>query len=291
TEIGITNGETTMIITQPGPLIEFNAPFITFSIADLRSVDTAIDVEGYQGSHISDIVTLRGANENLYLDGSKGTDTIRARLPEDVEAEAIFDNTSGIVPEGHDFENLPYDSRLSLKSGQTIYIVNFEDVDIGRIEEGIIVQANTNNGAAPEITITNPNVLGAEIGSALETSTRRSVPLKDAVEMLSEDATTLNDISNPSEWQTRVRDAVNHPDAAQMYQNLHTGGVETVSTDITATMDAETRAPKLLIAGAEASNEAGIPLPSEQREHETKMYNDQSYSNNQDAHEGYDVIG
>jgi len=243
-EINVVDDQTMMSIEKTG----LETHMFSFQISEVRSTDTTHNVEGYLGSDVTDVVNLNGTTHDLYLDGGNDEDTFRARLPEGVEADAIFDNSSGLIPENHEFGNLPYDSRLMLENGETVYIINFENVDVGRVEEGIIVQANTENGALPDISITNPDVLDSATDADLETALPSGVSLEAAVDMLSKDAEVLNNIANPTDWQSTVRDAVNHPDAAQMYQNLHAGGVETVPAHITPDMDAETRTPELLTA-------------------------------------------
>jgi len=120
-----------------------------------------------------------------------------------------------------------------------------------------------------------------DIGIEPTTATTPRVPLGDAVQMLSEDTKTLNADPNLSDFGESVRKAVNHPDASQMYRNLHNGGVEDVFAKIEPNMEADIRASTLLNSGAEASREAGIPLPEEQRalaaENETARTQELSY--------------
>jgi len=95
-----------------------------------------------------------------------------------------------------------------------------------------------------------------------------TVGLEDAINMLAEDQKALNaTTADPQAFP--VRDALNHSDAAQMFQNLHSHGVKTLSAEITPDMTAQDRASELLLAGQEATQEAGIPMPDEQRELET----------------------
>ena len=119
TEINVVDGATVMSVDKTGS----ETYFLVFKTSEQRATDTAQNVEGYLGSDLPDNVNLNGTTQDLYLDGGLGDeDTFRARLPENVEAGAIFDNHVGIIPENHAFENLPYDSRIKLESGETVYI-------------------------------------------------------------------------------------------------------------------------------------------------------------------------
>ena len=104
----------------------------------------------------------------------------------------------------------------------------------------------------------------------------RAISLEDAIGMLAADQKALN-ASNTGEQASHIQDALNHPDAAQMFQNLHTHGVKTLTADITSDMSAEDRAREILVAGQEATQEAGISMPSEQRELEVTQALNNSY--------------
>ena len=87
----------------------------------------------------------------------------------------------------------------------------------------------------------------------------------DAVIRLADDQTTLN-ASGANAETLPMRQAVNHPDALEMFETLHANGVEWIPAHITPDMDAGDRVREILLAGEAATREAGIPLPEEQRE-------------------------
>ncbi len=103
-----------------------------------------------------------------------------------------------------------------------------------------------------------------------------TVALEDAIGMLAADQKALNAPST-GEQASPIQDAVNHPDAAQMFQNLHTHGVKTLTAEITPDMSAESRVSELLLAGQEATQQAGIPMPSAQRELDAMQELNNSY--------------
>jgi len=125
------------------------------------------------------------------------------------------------------------------------------------------------------------NLNGAHIQQAslseTETPTRsETMSLEDAIGMLLADQKALN-ASSAGEQTSTVQDALNHPDAAQMFQNLHTHGVKTLTAEITPDMSAEDRVSEILIAGQEATQKAGIPMPSEHREPEVTLEQSNSF--------------
>jgi len=81
---------------------------------------------------------------------------------------------------------------------------------------------------------------------------------------VTEDQQTLNS-RGASEQASSVKEALNYPDAVEMFQNLHSHGIKTLRAEITPDMSAEDRAKELLVAGEEATQEAGISMPEEQR--------------------------
>ena len=111
--------------------------------------------------------------------------------------------------------------------------------------------------------------------TALQTDSG-TVYLEDAIGMLVADQKTLN-VSSTGEQASPIQNALNHPDAAQMFQNLQTHGVKTLTAEITPDMSPEDRVSKLLHAGQEATQEAGIPMPSKQRELEATQELNNSY--------------
>jgi len=131
------------------------------------------------------------------------------------------------------------------------------------------------------LTPRHQNINGAHIQQASlpETATQTAsgtVSVEDAIGMLAADQKALNTPSAHGQA-SPIQDAVNHPDAAQMFQNLQAHGVTTITAEITPDMSAEDRASGLLLAGQEATQEAGIPMPSEQREFEVAQEYNNSY--------------
>jgi len=112
-----------------------------------------------------------------------------------------------------------------------------------------------------------------------------TIRLEEAIGMLTADQKAMNAAAT-GEQTSSVQDAVNHPDAAEMYKNLHTHGVETILAEITPGMGAEDRVRELLLAGQEATKEAGIPMPAEQRELDAAQELDNSY--HQDLNNSYE---
>ena len=62
-----------------------------------------------------------------------------------------------------------------------------------------------------------------------------------------------------------------------MFQNLQTHGIKTLTAEITPDMSSEDRVRELLLAGKEATQQVGIPMPSEQRELEAAQELNNSY--------------
>ena len=121
------------------------------------------------------------------------------------------------------------------------------------------------------------NINEAHIQKAsLSTTGSGTVYLEDAIGMLAADQKTLNE-PTASERTLPIRDALNHPDAAQMFQNLQTHGIKTLTAEITPDMSSEDRVRELLLAGKEATQQVGIPMPSEQRELEAAQELNNSY--------------
>jgi len=112
--------------------------------------------------------------------------------------------------------------------------------------------------------------------ASLSTTGSGTVYLEDAIGMLAADQKTLNE-PTASERTLPIRDALNHPDAAQMFQNLQTHGIKTLTAEITPDMSSEDRVRELLLAGKEATQQVGIPMPSEQRELEAAQELNNSY--------------
>jgi len=226
--------------------------------------DQLISVEQVKGGDTSEVFSIENLSENRYIDGAGGDDKLYfGELGKDFK----LNTADGVSADGQ-----AYTATIS-DGTTTLYVINIDDDNLFREKSGG-VEAWT-----PEDTSQDAKLNGAA----------PSVPLTDAIQMLADDARTLN--ANPalSEWQIKVRDAVNHPDAAKMYENLQLNGVETVPAEIESNMDADIRASKLLTAGTEASHEANISLPQEQRAELSRAED----NNNQYAHEDYehDMLG
>jgi len=119
----------------------------------------------------------------------------------------------------------------------------------GKVIGGVRIQQASFSEAAPEVAMSER---------------AGTVSFEDAIEMLVEDKSALNASSQEGQ-DSRVLEAINHPDAAQMFQNLQSHGVTSLKAEITPDMNAEERATELLLAGQEATQEVGIPMPEEQR--------------------------
>lgn len=131
------------------------------------------------------------------------------------------------------------------------------------------------------LTPDHPHINGTQIQHASLSETTyptgpRTLNLEEAIGMLAADQKTLNQTITDQQTSPIV-DAVNHPDAAQMFQNLQTHGVEIIPAEITSDMSTEDRVSELLLAGQEATHAAGIPMPSEQRELEAAQQVNHSY--------------
>ena len=139
---------------------------------------------------------------------------------------------------------------------------------IGSWQEGALNLSHQNMN---EAHIQQASVSETEMPTASGT-----VYLEDAIAMLATDQKTLN-VSSTCEQASPIQDALNHPDAAQMFQNLQTHGVKTLTAEITPDMSPEVRASGLLLAGQKATKDAGIPMPSEQRQLEATREHNNSF--------------
>ena len=91
------------------------------------------------------------------------------------------------------------------------------------------------------------------------------IKLEKAIEILAEDQKTLNQQAQETGVSSLAHRAVNHPDAAQMMQKLHMEGVSTFKAEVTSDMCIEARVGCILHAGKQATHEAGLLLPVEER--------------------------
>jgi len=124
-------------------------------------------------------------------------------------------------------------------------------------------------------TMDGAHIQRASLSETAVPTSSGTIHLEDAIDMLAADQKTLN-VSSTGEA-SPIQDALNHPDAAQMFQNLHTHGVETLTAEITPDMSTEDRVSELLLAGQEATQQAGIPMPEEQRELEATQELNNTY--------------
>lgn len=125
-------------------------------------------------------------------------------------------------------------------------------------------------------TMREASIQHASFSKAAISESSGTVSLEDAIVMLAEDEQTLS-LSAQDGHSSPIQEALNHPDAAHMFKTLHINGVTTLKADITPNMGAEDRASELLLAGRDATLEAGLPLPSEARELEATQEHNNSY--------------
>lgn len=131
--------------------------------------------------------------------------------------------------------------------------VRFENMETVNTRDGDTVDGAV-QGAAPEITpIPTP--------TPLKTGEVRT---EEAIEMLASDSKLLEAAYTGGE-RSPVHEAIQHPDAAAMFDNLYNNGVETIPANITPDMATEDRVSELLTAGHNATLQAGIDMPAQQR--------------------------
>lgn len=104
------------------------------------------------------------------------------------------------------------------------------------------------------------------------------ISVEDAIGMLAEDQKSL-EAAYTGGTQSPAHIAISHPDAAAMFNNLYEHGVHSLRADITPDMSPEDRVSELLTAGHEATLQAGIDMPEQQRMAEAvqEQYLEQSY--------------
>ena len=224
-----------------------------------EDVDQLHNIDAITGSTRDDLTEVNALSGDRAIDGAGGTDTLRIDgLAEGVEVT----NTVGPVT----FNGVTYDGVIS-DGTNNLYYTDYENIIVEQPEvAGAVMDAND---FPPVIPPVDASLDGAPTGS-------RTISLEDAIGMLAADQKALN-ASNTGEQASHIQDALNHSDAAQMFQNLHTHGVKTLTADITSDMSAEDRAREILVAGQEATQEAGISMPSEQRDIEVTQALNNSY--------------
>lgn len=160
-----------------------------------------------------------------------------------------------------------------------------EDIkDFGRwLWEGDTPKADDNSNDGAQIQRAAPVDTEITTGSA-------SLPIEEAIDILKADEITLREANLGSET-SPIQDALSHPDAAEMFHNLRVHEVETIPAEVTPDMGPEDRVREILVAGQEATYEAGILMPSEQRDLDAAQELHNSYLNTQDSYEDDYSIG
>jgi len=192
--------------------------------------DTVENVERFEGTSRDDVFTVENLSGNLYISGGAGNDTLTVKDPTGAYS---LDITGGTYPAGHERAGETYTGTVS-NGTDTIYL---EDRDLN-------------------VTIETP---------APAVGKRAELGLENAIEILAEDQQTLNQHAEATGVSTSAHKAINHPDAEEMMLNLHAEGVSTLRVDIRPDMEAEERVGHILNAGKEATHEAGLLMPEEQR--------------------------
>jgi len=181
------------------------------------------------------------AGEAIY-DTYKDVKGYGAELSKEV-TEALEDIAG--VPSHRDFieDIAPYSAP---RGGGLRDLFGLPRFGIGSWQEGALQPDESHSGSA---TLQHASFTEADMmpeGSS-------NVTLEDAINMLAEDQKTLTAATEQGQ-SSAIGEVLNHPDAAQMFQNLHSHGVKTLTAEITPDMSAEDRA---------ATAQAGIPMPEE----------------------------
>lgn len=128
----------------------------------------------------------------------------------------------------------------------------------------------TGIGSSDETEIAPETIPTAEHIEKASLSTQNEVSLHDAVETLSQDYAAIENAYEGGP-KSPIHEALSHPSAPAMFQNLHNHGVETLNADISPELNAEDRASNILLAGESATHEAGLEMPEEQQVAETSL--------------------
>ena len=188
--------------------------------------DNIQNVERFEGSGRDDVFTVENLAGNMYISGGAGNDTLTVKDPTGAYS---LDMTGGTYSAGHPRAGETYTGTVS-DGTNTIYL---KDDDLN-------VKIETPPPPTPEIS------------------------LQKAVEILAEDQKVLNRQAEETGVSSPAHEAVNHPDAVQMIENLHVEGVSTLKVELTSDMGPEERVGNILVAGKEATQEAGLSMPHEQ---------------------------
>ena len=217
-----------------------------------------IDLVGKAGQAIYDTYDdVKGYGEDLAREVTEGLEDI-AGMPS--HRRMIDDMDPYSAPRGNglkDFLGLP---KFSPSFGT------------GSWQEGALQMDGQSQGQ----TLGEASIQQASFSEAAISESSGTVSLEDAIVMLAEDEQTLS-LSAQDGHSSPIQEALNHPDAAHMFKTLHINGVTTLKADITPNMGAEDRASELLLAGRDATLEAGLPMPSEARELEATQELNNSY--------------
>ena len=205
---------------------------------EIAHTDTLKDIENIVGSNRVDTFTLENISGNMYISGGAGNDTLTVKDPAGVYS---LNMTGGTYPAGHPRAGETYTGTVS-DGTNTIYL---EDKDL-------------------TVTIETPTPPAPEVEKSAE------ITLKEALETLDADLHTLNQQAAETGVSSPALEAINHPDAHQMMKNLHDGGIAVINADISDDMSAEERVGKILNAGKDATQEAGLPMPHEDRKMEVE---------------------
>lgn len=230
-EIKIDGSDTQVVKVTPGFFLE--------SDPKIYQLDTLKDIEHITGSSRDDVFTVENLSGNMYISGGRGNDTL---IINDPEGAFNLDMTGGTYPPEHPRAGESYTGTVS-DGTNTIYL---EDKDLN-------------------VSIEKPSA------SMSEAESDAGLELEEAIEILSQDQKTLNQRAEDTGVSTPANEAINHPDALQMFQNLQAAGVSTLKTDVTPEMGVDERVGNILNAGQDATQEAGLPMPHEQREQESTV--------------------
>lgn len=219
-----------------------------------------------------------GSDDTFLIKDLSGVEKIDGRdLPLKADGTAYTENDTlsldpSISPVKWTFNKNP-DGTIDRSSGTVsngAESIEFENLEIVNIRDGDTVNGVI-QGAAPEVTpVPTP--------TPIKTSEVRT---EDAIEMLAADAQVLEAAYTGGE-RSPAHEAIQHPDAAAMFGNLYHNGIETIPAEITPEMTTEDRVSELLAAGHNATLEAGLDMPEQQRAAE--MAQQQSYQHYEEEH-------
>lgn len=182
---GLYVGDPVFEVTVDGTTMTATAPTVVIGQTVFQDTDRAVEMERYEGSPVSDVVTVESVTTDLYLDGGRGEDTLRGDFPEG----STVSYQGGVVTEGI-HANLDYDGVINLPDGQSVYFINFENTELGEIER-----------------VTGP-----------DEDMHRIVPTDDAILEFSRDREAL--AADPGA-QADVVSAAFHPEAEAMMTRLY----------------------------------------------------------------------